>query len=116
MPSFLIAYDVAHPKRLRRVAKTLERHASRLQYSVFWFQGKESSLGALLEQLRLLINVQEDVIQAWPLPPGISPEEFALGIARCINPVAVVLDGHTRLLPQSSESIPDPNPTKAETP
>ncbi len=32
---FLIAYDVADPKRLRRVCKVMEGYGDRLQYSVF---------------------------------------------------------------------------------
>jgi CRISPR-associated protein Cas2 len=32
---FLIAYDIANPKRLRRVCKIMESYGERLQYSVF---------------------------------------------------------------------------------
>lgn len=32
---FLIAYDIASPKRLRRVCKIMEGYGERLQYSVF---------------------------------------------------------------------------------
>lgn len=32
---YLVSYDISHPKRLRRVAKTLESYGTRLQYSVF---------------------------------------------------------------------------------
>lgn len=32
---YLVSYDISHPKRLRRVAKTLEGYGTRLQYSVF---------------------------------------------------------------------------------
>ena len=32
---FLIAYDIASPKRLRRVCKIMEAYGERLQYSVF---------------------------------------------------------------------------------
>lgn len=32
---FLIAYDIANPKRLRRVCKIMEGYGERLQYSVF---------------------------------------------------------------------------------
>jgi len=32
---YLVCYDIAHPKRLRRVARTLESFGTRLQYSVF---------------------------------------------------------------------------------
>ncbi|WP_137123580.1 CRISPR-associated endonuclease Cas2 [Segeticoccus rhizosphaerae] len=32
---YLIAYDIANPKRLRRVCKVMEAYGDRLQYSVF---------------------------------------------------------------------------------
>ena len=32
---YLIAYDIASPKRLRRVCKIMEGYGERLQYSVF---------------------------------------------------------------------------------
>lgn len=32
---YLIAYDIADPKRLRRVCKVMEGYGDRLQYSVF---------------------------------------------------------------------------------
>ena len=32
---YLISYDIANAKRLRRVAKTLESYGTRLQFSVF---------------------------------------------------------------------------------
>lgn len=32
---YLIAYDIADPKRLRRICKIMEEYGERLQYSVF---------------------------------------------------------------------------------
>ncbi|MEX2381587.1 MAG: CRISPR-associated endonuclease Cas2 [Opitutales bacterium] len=32
---YLVSYDIANPKRLRQVAKTVEAYGTRLQYSVF---------------------------------------------------------------------------------
>lgn len=32
---YLVSYDIANPKRLRKVARTLEGFGTRLQYSVF---------------------------------------------------------------------------------
>jgi CRISPR-associated protein Cas2 len=91
--AFLIAYDVSHPRRLRRVARLLERHAVRCQYSVFVFRGTEARLRVLLDELGALIRPTEDVVQAWPIPSGVTPEEYARGAVRPIRPVAVVLAG-----------------------
>lgn len=32
---YLVSYDISNPKRLRKVARTLESFGTRLQYSVF---------------------------------------------------------------------------------
>ncbi len=108
--AFLIAYDIGHPRRLRRVARLLERHAVRCQYSVFVFRGTEARLRALLDELAALIRPAEDVIQAWPVPAGVAPEEYARGAVRPVRPVAVVLaNGRTLfVLP----SVPPTDPPK----
>jgi len=67
---FLIAYDIADPKRLRRVSRLLERHAQRCQYSVFWFDGTERDLEELLAAAAKQIDESEDRLQAWRLASG----------------------------------------------
>jgi CRISPR-associated protein Cas2 len=53
---FVVSYDIADPKRLRKVAKLLESEAMRFQYSLYLLydvDGKELSelLGKILEVL-----------------------------------------------------------------
>src|SRR5258708_5704896 len=88
---FLIAYDISHPRRLRRVARALERRAVRCQYSVFRFRGTVVQLQALLDELAKLIRPAEDVIQAWPVPPGTPPDAYVLGAVRPVQPAGVIL-------------------------
>ena len=70
---FIIAYDIANPRRLRKVAKRLEQCAVRVQKSVFVFHGTRKDLAAVKGDLVGLIDVAEDRVQAWPAhePPGI---------------------------------------------
>ncbi len=98
MPAFLIAYDVSDPIRLRRVARALERRAVRVQYSVFLFHGEQAALAELIEDLRRLIRPDEDVLQAWPVPPGVDPDRYALGAVRPVRPTAVVVTSVTRFI------------------
>jgi len=91
MPSYIVAYDIAHPKRLRRVARFMERRAVRVQYSVFLYRGNETDLTTLLDEVRGLISEKEDVVQAWPLPSGVSPEQFVVGTAKPVNSACVVV-------------------------
>ncbi len=112
--AFLIAYDIAHPRRLRRVARRLERHAVRCQYSVFVFRGTEARLRELLDELAALIRPAEDVIQAWPVPPGVTPEEYARGAVRPVAPAAVVLGGGRPLFVHPPVPPTDPPPPTEE--
>ncbi|GIX03625.1 MAG: hypothetical protein KatS3mg113_0631 [Planctomycetaceae bacterium] len=90
MPRYLIAYDISDPKRLRKVARTLEKQAIRIQYSVFSYQGTRQQLQDILQQLLEIMNEREDVVQAWELPPG-SQHDHALGCAVSAQTSAVIL-------------------------
>ena len=112
--AFVIAYDVSHPKRLRRVARLLERRAVRCQYSVFLFRGTAAELTALLDELAALIRPAEDVVQAWPVPPGVPPEEYARGAVRPVRPAGVVIAGGRPLFVLPPSPPPEPPSTPEE--
>ncbi len=65
---YLIAYDIADPQRLNRVARFMCKHACRVQYSVFVIQITPARLNLLLEALAELIEPAEDDVRAYPLP------------------------------------------------
>lgn len=65
--NFLIAYDIADEKRLRQVAKAIERKARRVQKSVFVFTGSRKQLDGLITELVQQTDPSEDRIQAWPI-------------------------------------------------
>ncbi len=88
---FLIAYDIAHPRRLRRVARCLERHAVRTQKSVFLFTGDFPSLEALLAETALLLDLKEDCVQAWLLSKHQPARGRVCGTAQPLDPAAAVL-------------------------
>jgi CRISPR-associated endonuclease Cas2 len=88
---WLIAYDIASPKRLRRVARWMERHALRCQRSVFWYEGDAAGLTALLAGARERIDLAADSVQAWAVAAGVGPEGEALGAAEAACPAGVVL-------------------------
>jgi CRISPR-associated endonuclease Cas2 len=94
---YVIAYDIAHPRRLRRVAKRLEQSAVRVQKSVFILSGSRSDLDAVKGDLMTLIDVAEDRLQAWPVHGGRGIVGFIEGMAIPGTAVCVVLtaDGIT---------------------
>lgn len=59
---YLVTYDIAHPKRLRRVARTLEGYGTRLQYSVFECPLEGLRLEKLKADIWEIINHQEDQV------------------------------------------------------
>lgn len=89
---FLVAYDIASPRRLRKVARCLERHAIRTQKSVFLFQGTAAQLQQLLAELAPLIHVDYDVVQAWRLSGGQGEELERQGKRALTFPRAVIVD------------------------
>jgi CRISPR-associated protein Cas2 len=73
MPSprrrYLVCYDIANPKRLRRVARLLEGFGTRLQYSVFECPLDELRLEQAKAALREEINSDQDQVLFVSLGP-----------------------------------------------
>jgi CRISPR-associated protein Cas2 len=90
---FLIAYDIADPRRLHRVARFMERRAVRWQKSVFLWAGTHEALHALLEDVTPLLDISVDLVQAWPLARSARWNRLCRGTALRIAPAAAVL-GH----------------------
>lgn len=65
---YLIAYDIADPKRLGQVARYMCQHAYRVQYSVFVASLSNYQLERLLFELAKIIDPRWDDIRAYPLP------------------------------------------------
>lgn len=67
MDSWLVCYDIADPKRLRRVASTCEDFGYRKQYSVFLVRVSATDFVRLRTRLYDLINLTEDQVLFIPL-------------------------------------------------
>jgi CRISPR-associated protein Cas2 len=67
MDTYLVAYDICDPKRLRRVAQTCEDYGLRRQYSVFLCRLTATDLVKLKSRLYDLIDLQEDQVLFIPL-------------------------------------------------
>jgi CRISPR-associated protein Cas2 len=59
---YLVCYDIANDKRLRRVAKVMEAYGTRLQYSVFECPLDELRLEQAKAELRDIINSEQDQV------------------------------------------------------
>lgn len=65
---YLIAYDIADPRRLSRVHRTLKKQGLPVQYSVFTVVIKRKALLRILESVNRLIHSAEDDVRCYRLP------------------------------------------------
>ena len=69
---YLVSYDISNPKRLRKVARSLEGFGVRLQYSVFECPLDDMRLAKLKAELQGLVNHDEDQVLFVSLGPSTS--------------------------------------------
>lgn len=77
--NYLICYDIAHPKRLRKIYSFLRRKYTHIQYSVFFGRIDEAELTDLITELSKRINQKEDDIRIYPLPSTIKVDVLGIG-------------------------------------
>ena len=68
--NYLVCYDIADPSRLSRVFRLVKGKGIHLQYSVFLCSLTWPQLQDIKEDIKELINQQEDDIRIYPLPSG----------------------------------------------
>ena len=64
---WVITYDIASPKRWRKVFKLLKSYGKPVQYSVFECRLSASQLKALQVTLETLLNHEKDRVHCYPL-------------------------------------------------
>ncbi|MBI4834056.1 MAG: CRISPR-associated endonuclease Cas2 [Planctomycetes bacterium] len=69
MNYYIIAYDIADPKRLNRIHKTLKDYGNPLQFSIFECYLTRKDLIILQDKLERIINNAEDRIIVLALCP-----------------------------------------------
>lgn len=92
---YLIAYDIADPRRLGAVARYLCKVASRVQYSVFVAQLTQSQLRLLWSELEEIIDPARDDIRAYPLPA--SGNVTLMGDQFFLTNTLLVQNGHSKV-------------------
>lgn len=67
MDTYLVAYDISHPKRLRKVARICEDFGFRRQYSVFICRLTARDLVRLKSKLYDIIDLKTDQVLFVPI-------------------------------------------------
>ena len=79
MDTYLVAYDIANPKRLRKVATACEDFGNRRQYSVFACRLTAADLVRLKSRLYDIIDLEADQVLFIPLCNRCADQIEALG-------------------------------------
>jgi len=74
---YLIAYDIADPRRLARLHRFLKGEALALQYSVFFGRFTSAGIDRLEDEIAARIDPKEDDVRIYPLPADF--QVWALG-------------------------------------
>jgi CRISPR-associated protein Cas2 len=80
METHIVAYDIRHPKRLRRVAKTCQDFGGRRQLSIFLCRISPLDLVRLKARLEEIIDPRQDQVIFIRLCATCAPEIEALGV------------------------------------
>jgi len=87
----LVAYDIADPKRLTRVAKVCEDFGVRVQYSVFECRLEEADFQKFWRQLLEEIEDKEDRLVAYKIDAHCAKETLTAGTMVCSEKVVCYL-------------------------
>ncbi len=69
--AYVVAYDIAEPKRWRSIYKTMQEYGDRIQYSVFRCELSDLERAQLIDALTPVVHHDEDQVLIVPLgPPG----------------------------------------------
>lgn len=66
--AWLVAYDVADPRRLGRVHRRMLRHAAAIEYSVFWLAGTPADRLRCVQDVLPLLHRDEDDLRLYAVP------------------------------------------------
>jgi CRISPR-associated protein Cas2 len=83
----LIAYDICQPRRLSKVAKTLEDYGFRVQYSLFECRLEDRTFAILWDQLNELIDPEEDKLVAYRIDAKNARQTMTAGQMSCSEKV-----------------------------
>lgn len=79
---YLIAYDIRHPARLRKLAKIVQDYGIRMQKSVFEAELLPSELQNMMHRMKSIINPSEDGIKIFRLCQSCEAKRSGAGLGK----------------------------------
>ncbi|MEZ4529139.1 MAG: CRISPR-associated endonuclease Cas2 [Desulfobacterales bacterium] len=64
---YIMAYDIADPRRLARVHRQMKKEGIAAQKSVFFIRGTEPDISAFMDRIADLMKCSEDDLRAYPI-------------------------------------------------
>jgi len=92
--NWLIAYDIADPRRLQRVHRFLSTQAVPVQYSVFATRATPMKTGLIRAGLAEIIDEREDDVRIYPVP---EPAQLVVLGKKALPEGLTVIDGRSAL-------------------
>lgn len=89
MKAWLLAYDIAHPRRLVQVHRRMRRHATAIGYSVFWLEGTAADRLRCLNDVLPLLARDEDDLRCYAMPA----RGLRLRLGRAALPEGIIWSG-----------------------
>ena len=98
---WMVAYDIADPRRLGRVHRYLKTVAVPVQYSVFVAEESAAGVRRIRDRLAALINPREDDVRIYLVPKRADATVFG----RATLPSGLLLLTRSPLLPLGERNV-----------
>lgn len=80
--NMIVAYDIAHPKRLGRIARIMKDYGYRVQKSIFEVEVNEWQFKQMKNRAERVMVYEEDGVKYFPLCDRCADTLVALGVCK----------------------------------
>lgn len=77
----IVAYDIADPRRLNRVARVMKDYGRRVQKSIFEVEASEVAFAEMRRRAERVMDLEEDGVKFFPLCERCADTLVSIGVA-----------------------------------
>ncbi|RMG41429.1 MAG: CRISPR-associated endonuclease Cas2 [Candidatus Dadabacteria bacterium] len=81
----IVAYDIADPRRLTKVAKVMEDYGVRVQKSIFEVELKRRIFNEMKRRIERIIDAEQDSVKYYPLCSKCRNTLDVIGLGQVLN-------------------------------